>query len=105
MVDTLIDFFLRESDRLLLGRLASKIGMLDHRSIQIGLSGTVSDTWANVCVVGIEYMTEKSRKLKKVVDEDSKIEVEELLKTGLMPEEKAYEIPEELRKVLQMDER
>lgn len=81
------------------------IGMLDYRSIQIGISGRVSNTWANEWVVGIEDVTETARGWKRVVDEDSDIRVKELVKRWLMPMETVYEIPEELRKVLQMDGR
>lgn len=82
-----------------------RIGMLDYRSIQIGISGRVSSRWANEWVVGIEDVTEKARALKRVVDEDSDVGVEELVKRGLMPTEMVYEVSEELRRVLQMDER
>ncbi len=82
-----------------------RIGMLDYRSIQIGISGKVSNTWANEWVVGIEDVTEKARELERVVDEDNDIGVDELVKRGLMPVEREYEISEELRMLLQMDER
>ena len=83
-----------------------RIGQLGYRSIQIGISGKVSKMWAEELVVGIDDMTEKAREMKRALDEDGsgKVGVEELVRRGLMPLERVYEVPEELRKVLQMGE-
>ena len=80
-----------------------RIGMLDYRSIQIGISGKLSSTWANEWVVEIEDVTERAKMLKTAIEEDAKIEVGELVKRGLVPEERVYEVPDELRRVLKMD--
>lgn len=82
-----------------------RLGMLDYRSIQIGISGKMSSAWANEWVVAIEDVTEKAKELKRMVDEDDSLGVEELGKRGLVPKERVYEVSEELRQVLQMDER
>lgn len=80
-----------------------RIGMLDYRRSQIGISGKVSSEWANEWIVEIEDVTEKAKALKKTIDEDAEIELGELIRKGLVPEERVYEIPEELRRVLQMN--
>ena len=80
-----------------------RIGMLDYRSIQIGISGRVSSMWAEEWVTEIEDVTEKWRGLKRTLDADPNIGNEELVKRGLVPEERVYEVPDALRKVLQMD--
>lgn len=79
-----------------------RIGMLDYRSIQIGISGKVSNTWANEWIIDIKDVTEKARILKSIVDGDANIGLEELVKRGLVPKERVYEVPEGLRRLLQM---
>ena len=79
-----------------------RIGHLEYRSIQIGISGKVSKIWAEEWVAAIEDMTEKAREMKKVLDGEKEIGVEELVARGLMPDERVYEVPDELRSVLQM---
>lgn len=81
-----------------------RIGQLGYRSIQIGISGKVSKMWAEEWVVAIEDMTEKAREMKRVLDGEKEIGVEELVARGVMPDERVYEVPGELRSVLQMGE-
>lgn len=81
-----------------------KLEVLPWRSIQIGISGGVGKIWAEEWIVGIEDVTERAMTLKEVVENEKGVALEELVKRGLVPEERVYELPEELRKVLQMDE-
>ncbi|KAL9137623.1 MAG: hypothetical protein Q9175_001174 [Cornicularia normoerica] len=74
------------------------LDVLPYRSIQIGISGKVSKIWAEEWIVGIEDVTEKARRLKEAV------KLEERVEGVLMPEERVYDVPEELRKLLQIDE-
>lgn len=60
--------------------------------------------WAEEWVVAIEDMTEKAREMKRVLDGEKEIGVEELVARGVMPDERVYEVPGELRSVLQMGE-
>jgi len=83
-----------------------RIEMLDYRSIQIGISGKICRRWAEEWIESVEDVTDKAREMKKVLDEDvrNEMEVEELEGRGLMHAERVYEVPDELRKVLKMDE-
>ena len=79
-----------------------RLGVLPYRSIQIGISGEVGKRWMQEWVEGIEDVTERARELKRAVDEEN-VRVEELVKSGLMPVEREYEVSEELRGILEMD--
>lgn len=82
-----------------------RIGKLAHRSIQIGISPALVGRWVREMIVGIEDVTERARELKRVLDEDErkKIGVEKLVERGLVPLERVYEVPEDVRRVLGMD--
>lgn len=82
-----------------------RVAMLDYRSVQIGIAGGLSCRWAEEWIVGIEDVTAKARELKRVLDEDGEVGVGELVERGLVPEERVYEISEDLRQVLRMDDR
>jgi hypothetical protein len=62
--------------------------------------------WAEEWIEGIEDVTERAREMKRVLDGDERKEVgvEELVARGFMPVERVYEVGEELRGVLRMDE-
>ncbi|KAF2500176.1 ATP-dependent RNA helicase DHX8 [Lophium mytilinum] len=81
-----------------------RIGKLEHRSIQIGIPRALVERWVEEGIVGIEDVTERARALKKVVEEEKDVTNEELLERGLIPDERVYEVPERLRKILGMDE-
>jgi len=83
-----------------------RIGRLDYRSIQIGIPAELVNTWINEWIVGIEDVTDKARELKKVVDEDKDRELglDDVKEKGLFPDERVYEVDEDIRKILQMDE-
>jgi hypothetical protein len=80
-----------------------KIARLSYRSIQIGIPRGMTKIWIDEWIVAIEDVTEMARKLKAELDEDGDITVEKLREKGLLPEEKPYEVPEHIRKILQMD--
>jgi hypothetical protein len=84
---------------------APNMDKLPYRSIQIGIPGVVVTEWVKNGIVSIEDVTDKARKLKAAVDQDSKISLEDLIKQGLVPEEKPYELPIEIQNTLQMDKR
>jgi hypothetical protein len=63
----------------------------------------MTKTWIDEWIVGIEDVTERARKLKAELDENADITVEKLREKGLLPEEKQYEVPDHIRKILQMD--
>lgn len=75
---------------------------LPYRSIQIGIPGTLSNKWAGEWVVSIEDVTERARELKKALEEEPDVSTEELVKRGLVPEEKPLDVPEEILTRLEM---
>ena len=54
--------------------------------------------------MGIEDVTDRAKRLREVVEKEEGVKLEELVKEGLVPEERVYDVPEELRKLLRMDE-
>ena len=78
------------------------LDVLPYRSIQIGISGKVGMVWAEEWIVGIEDVTERARRLKEVVEKEGGVELKDLVEGGLVPEERVWNVPEELRKALQM---
>jgi len=74
------------------------------RSIQIGIPARRNPVWVNEGIVGVEDVTWRARDLKRVLDEsrESKTSVSEkdLVKMGLIPEERIYVLPEEVAKVV-----
>lgn len=79
-----------------------RLGKLEHRSIQIGIPGGLSEKWVEEMIVGIEDVTDKARELKRVLDERKDVEMEELVALGLVPVERPFEIPEGLQIGLRM---
>lgn len=80
-----------------------KLEMLPYRSIQIGIGGMISQMWADRYIESIEDVTEKAHELMKYLEEIPNIRVEELMRLGLVPEEKPYEVSEELKELLKMN--
>ena len=80
-----------------------KLEVLPYRSVQIGIGGAAAKMWAEHYIESIEDVTEKARKLKRVLEEDGDVGAEELIRMGLVPEEAVYELSGELREVLKMD--
>jgi hypothetical protein len=77
---------------------------LSWRSIQIGIPKSLSQRWVEEMIVSIEDVTERAKALKKVVDEQPNIHLEELIAKEVVPVERPFEVPEDIRKILKMDE-
>lgn len=72
-----------------------------YRSIQIGIPGGLSGRWAEEWVVGIEDVTERARELKSVV-EGGEVTEGELVERGLVPVEREFPVPDDVRQRLCM---
>ena len=79
-----------------------RLEKLTHRSIQIGIPQGLIEKWTVEWIVGIEDVTEKAKKLKEYLDEHSDATVETLVAEGLVPEERPFELPEDLVDLLRM---
>jgi hypothetical protein len=79
----------------------------EWRSIQIGIGGEMARWWVQEGVVGIEDVTERARGLKSVVDgareRGEKVRAEELVDRGLVPREREFVVPEDIRKIVRID--
>ncbi|KAH8706909.1 hypothetical protein GQ44DRAFT_716137 [Phaeosphaeriaceae sp. PMI808] len=84
-----------------------KLGKLSHRSIQIGIPGALNEKLVQG-IVKIEDVTDRARGLKKVLDEkkaeNTDVDMGELMEQGFVVPEEVFEIDEELRNILKMDE-
>lgn len=80
----------------------AKLEVLPYRSIQIGIPGTLSTKWADEWIVSIEDVTERAKELKKALEEQPDVSTDELVKRGLVPEEKPLDVPEEVLTRLEM---
>jgi len=80
-----------------------KIGKLEHRSIQIGIPRGVVGKWVEEWIVGIEDVTDKARELKSKIDADENLDPEQLVARGLLPVERVFEVPDDIRALLRMD--
>jgi hypothetical protein len=78
---------------------------LPYRSIQIGIPRELSQTWVEEWIVSIEDVSDRAKKLKAAVDKDPSLSVEELVKMGLHPVERPFELPEDLIKLLDASEK
>lgn len=79
------------------------LGILPYRSIQIGISRAMSKKWVDEWIVNIEDVTPTARSLKRTLDEHPELTMEELVAQGLVPGEKVYEIPEDLKQTLKVN--
>lgn len=79
-----------------------RLGKLEHRSIQIGIPAALSPEWTAKWIVSIADVTDRARELKRVLDEEPEVSDVELVKRGLVPSERPFEIPEDLQKRLEM---
>ncbi|KAF2165147.1 hypothetical protein M409DRAFT_67426 [Zasmidium cellare ATCC 36951] len=73
-----------------------RLERLEYRGIQIGIPGGVRDQWIEEWIEGIEDVTQMARDMKKKLDEDLTIGVEELVRLGLMPDERLYRVDDEV---------
>lgn len=79
-----------------------RLEVLPYRSIQIGVPGSLSEQWTNEWIFEIEDVTDKARELKRVLDEQPDITVEELLRLGLVFQERPFDVPESVQTRLEM---
>ena len=85
---------------------SARLGMLKHRSIQIGLGKGIVKEWVEGMIESIEDVTDTATSLKRAVDDPDKDDwkMEDCVKAGLVPVEKEYDLSDELRRILCMDE-
>lgn len=79
-----------------------ELHVLPYRSIQIGIPGALSDTWAREWIAEIEDVTDKARELKRTLDEEPEVTLEELISRGLVPEERPFNVPQLVHQKLEM---
>lgn len=80
------------------------LNVLPYRSIQIGIGPDISRKWAEEWVDRIEDVTEKARDLKRLLDMEREVKEEHVVNMGLMPVESVYDVGDELREILEMNE-
>lgn len=80
-----------------------RLQVLPYRSIQIGIPGSLSKTWAEEWIAEIEDVTDKARGLKGVLDEKEDVTREELVEMGYVPEEMVFEVSDSIKGRLRMD--
>ena len=78
-------------------------GRLENRSIQIGISRSLAEKWAEELIESIDDVTDVAKELMQVLFEEKNIGLNELADRGLIPVEREYGLPDELRHVLDMD--
>ncbi|KAF2281518.1 uncharacterized protein EI97DRAFT_31748 [Westerdykella ornata] len=82
-----------------------RLEKLSYRSIQIGVPAAhVKELMDGI--VEIEDVTQRVRELKSLLDEDvdGRLTLEDLIQKGLAPREAVFEVDEDLRRILEMDE-
>ncbi|KAK3896442.1 hypothetical protein C8A05DRAFT_40025 [Staphylotrichum tortipilum] len=79
-----------------------RLEKLEYRSIQIGIPAALSPEWTEKWIVSIEDVTDRAKELKRVLDEEPDVSDVELVKRGLVPAERPFEISEDLQKLLKM---
>jgi hypothetical protein len=86
------------------------IGMLDYRSLQVGIGREIVEWWVGEGIEAIRDVTDMAAKLKQCIEESKELRkmgkgktVDELVEMGCLPMERVYEVDEELKKVLKMD--
>ncbi|KAI0426957.1 ATP-dependent RNA helicase DHX8 [Xylaria sp. FL1042] len=77
-----------------------RLDKLGYRSIQIGIPSVLAATWVDQWILGIEDVTEKARALEQELRETPEVTDEELLRRGLMPPEREFPVPLEVRQII-----
>jgi hypothetical protein len=78
--------------------------VLPYRSIQVGIGREVVRRWVDEWIVRIEDVTERAVGLKAFLEgKEGSVDLGELVERGLVPTERVYNVPEDLRGVLGMD--
>lgn len=62
----------------------------------------MSPKWTEEMIVKIEDVTEKARELKRALDDEQDVSIEELVARGLVPHEKVFEVPDNVQRLLEM---
>jgi len=78
------------------------LDVLPYRSIQIGIGPALSKRWADEWILSIEDVTERALVLREAISNGESFK--KVVEGGWMPIERAYEVNEELRTVLKMDD-
>jgi len=76
---------------------------LSYHSIQVGIPGALVPQLVDG-IIKIEDVTEKAQELKRVIDERKDVSMVELMERELVPEEKVFEVADELKMILRMDD-
>jgi hypothetical protein len=81
------------------------LGMLEYRSLQVGIGRGAVEWWVNEGILGIEDVTSMAENLRNEMGNKraERKSVAELVEAGCLPVEEVYEVDEELGKVLEMD--
>ncbi|KAH7328720.1 hypothetical protein B0I35DRAFT_473397 [Stachybotrys elegans] len=79
-----------------------KLDVLPYRSIQIGIPGALSGTWAEEWIEAIEDVTEMARALKKTLDDEPDVTPQELVDRGLIPRESVFHVSPSIMERLEM---
>lgn len=82
----------------------ARLEKLPYRSIQIGIPAALSADWAEHSIVGIEDVTDKARELKSLLDAEPDADGDLLIARGLVPVERPYDLPEDVRRIIHMDD-
>ena len=80
-----------------------RLQVLTYRSIQIGIPGSLSTQWVEEWIVEIEDVTDAARGLKAVLEEREDVTRDELVEMGYVPEEKEFEVSDDIKERLRMD--
>ena len=78
-----------------------RLERLEYRSLQVGIPAGRQREWIDG-IEGIEDVTDVARKLKERLGQDKSVGVDELVEEGLLPRERVYEVPEDIREILEM---
>ena len=79
-----------------------RLEKLEYRSIQIGIPAALSREWTEKWIVSIEDVTDRARELKRILDEEPDVTDAQLVRAGLVPVERPFEICEDLQRRLKM---
>ncbi|KAI1175840.1 ATP-dependent RNA helicase DHX8 [Nemania sp. FL0916] len=77
-----------------------RLEKLGYRSIQIGIPSLLAATWAEEWICGIEDVTDKARSLEQELRENKEVTDDELLRKGLVPLERGFQVPLEVRQAI-----
>ena len=81
-----------------------RLERLPHRSIQIGIPAAGCKRWVDESILSITDVTERARQLKQALDADPRVSSEELTAQSLLPEERVYNLPDDVAQRLGMIE-